>query len=139
MHVRSTIVPLVVVLLAIGCARSLSPVLYPNETLNRAGRDQAERDIAACRALADEWVHGTATRDVARGTAVGGAAGAAVGAVGGAVSGRGAGAGAAVGAATGATAGAIHGAVKQTEPTPVYRAYVERCLKDRGYDVIGWQ
>ncbi|HEY3019959.1 MAG TPA: hypothetical protein VGJ32_07180, partial [Solirubrobacteraceae bacterium] len=64
---------------------------------------------------------------------------AAIGAVGGAVSGRGAGTGAAVGAATGATAGAVHGAAKQTEPSPVYKRYVDRCLGERGYAVIGWQ
>ena len=69
---------------------------------------------------------------------MGGAGGAAVGAVAGAVSGRGAGTGAAVGAATGATA-AVHGAAKQTEPSPVYKQYVNRCLKERGYEVLGWQ
>lgn len=55
------------------------------------------------------------------------------------MSGRGAGVGAAVGAATGATAGAVHGAAKQTAPSPVYTRYVDRCLRERGYEVIGWQ
>lgn len=55
------------------------------------------------------------------------------------MSGRGAGFGAAVGAATGATAGLVHGAAKQTEPSPVYKQYVNRCLHERGYDVLGWQ
>jgi hypothetical protein len=44
-----------------------------------------------------------------------------------------------VGAATGATAGAVRGAVKQTEPSPVYKQFVDRCLRERGYDVVGWQ
>ncbi len=122
-----------------GCASSQSPVLYPNAKLKQVGREQASRDIEECRKLADDYVQSTAAKDVAKGAAVGGAAGAAIGAVGGAVSGRGAGTGAAVGAATGATAGAVHGAAKQTEPSPVYKRYVDRCLGERGYEVIGWQ
>ena len=122
-----------------GCASSQSPVLYPNAKLKQVGREQASRDIEECRKLADDYVQSTAAKDVAKGAAVGGAAGAAIGAVGGAVSGRGAGIGAAIGAATGATAGAAHGAVKQTEPSPVYKRYVDRCLGERGYEVIGWQ
>ena len=130
-----------------GCARTQTPVLYPNAKLREAGPEQAEHDIEACRRLASQHVHGTAGRDIGRGAAVGGATGGATGAVGGAVhgamSGRGAGVGAAVGAATGAaagaTAGAVHGAVKQTEPSPVYKEFVNRCLRERGYDVIGWQ
>src|SRR5207245_9339092 len=96
-------------------------------------------DVAEGRQVADNHVQSTAAKDVAKGAAVGGAAGAAIGAVGGAVSGRGAGTGAAVGAARGATAGAVHGAAKQTEPSPVYKRYVDRCLGERGYEVIGWQ
>ena len=122
-----------------GCASSQSPVLYPNAKLKQVGREQASRDIEECRKFADDYVQSTAAKDVAKGAAVGGAAGAAIGAVGGAVSGRGAGTGAAVGAATGATAGAVHGAAKQTEPSPVYKRYVDRCLGERGYEVIGWQ
>ena len=122
-----------------GCASSQSPVLYPNAKLKQVGREQASRDIEECRKLADDYVQSTAAKDVTKGAAVGGAAGAAIGAVGGAVSGRGAGTGAAVGAATGATAGAVHGAAKQTEPSPVYKRYVDRCLGERGYAVIGWQ
>ena len=130
-----------------GCARAQKPVLYPNVKLREVGSEQAERDIAACRRLAAQHVEGTAGRDIGRGAAVGGAtagaAGAAGGAVHGAMRGRGAGAGAAVGAATGAAAGATAGAVreamKQTEPSPVYKSFVNRCLRERGYDVLGWQ
>jgi hypothetical protein len=130
-----------------GCARLQKPVLYPNVKLREAGPEQAQRDIEDCRRLAAQHVEGTAGRDIGRGAAVGGVTSGAAGAVGGAVygamRGRGAGAGAAVGAATGAaagaTAGAVRGAVKQTEPSPVYKEFVNRCLRERGYDVIGWQ
>jgi outer membrane lipoprotein SlyB len=129
------------------CSRAQKPVLYPTAKTRDAGPEQVQRDIDDCRKLASDYVESTAGRDIAKGAAVGGGAGAAVGAAGGAVrgamSGRGAGAGAAtgaaVGAATGATAGVVHGAVKNTEPNPVYKQFVNRCLRERGYDVIGWQ
>jgi len=61
------------------------------------------------------------------------------GAGGEAVAGGGAGRGAAIGAATGATAGAIHGAVKSSGPSPAYKNFADRCLREKGYEVIGWQ
>jgi uncharacterized protein YcfJ len=122
-----------------GCAGAQKPVLYPNDHLQQVGQEQAERDIEACRKFASEHVAGTAAKDIGKDTVVGAAGGAAIGAVGGAVSGGGAGRGAAIGAATGGTAGAVHGAVKQTEPSPIYKQFVNRCLRERGYDVVGWQ
>ena len=121
------------------CASSQSPVLYPNAHLQQVGQPQAAQDIAACRQLADQYVSSGAGKEIAKDTAVGGVGGAAVGAVAGAVSGGGAGRGAAIGAATGATAGVVHGAARQTGPSPVYKGFVDRCLRDRGYEVIGWQ
>jgi outer membrane lipoprotein SlyB len=130
-----------------GCASTQKPVLYPNAKAREVGKEQADRDVEECRKLASEYVNSTAGKDIGKGAAgggaIGGTAGAAGGAVRGAMSGRGAGAGAAtgaaVGAATGATAGAVRGAIKQGEPSPVYKQFVNRCLRDRGYDVIGWQ
>src|SRR3989442_1152654 len=88
-----------------GCASSQSPVLYPNEKLKQAGREQADREITECRKLADAYVQSTAGKDVAKGAAVGGAAGGASGARGGAVRGprarNGAGGGGAARAARG--------------------------------------
>lgn len=122
-----------------GCSTAEHPVLYPNVHLQRVGQTQAEGDIAACRDLASQYVESTAGKDIAKNTAIGGVGGAAVGAVGGAVSGHGAGRGAAIGGATGATAGAVRGTAKQIGPSRVYKNYVNRCLREKGYDVIGWQ
>ncbi len=132
---------LAVVVLGAGCARYQSPVLYPNAKLQTVGKAQAEADIAACRALADDYMtSGTSTaKEIGKDTAVGGLGGAAIGAVGGAVSGAGAGRGAAIGAATGATAGAVHGTARSVGPSPIYKGFVDRCLHDKGYQVIGWQ
>ncbi|MBI1735697.1 MAG: cell envelope biogenesis protein OmpA [Candidatus Rokubacteria bacterium] len=133
--------------LAGACAGSQKPVLYPNAKVQEVGREQAERDVDDCRRLAGDYVKNTAAKDIGKDAAVGGATGAATGAAGGAVhgavSGRGAGGGAAtgaaVGAAAGATAGAVRGAVKNTEPSPIYKEFVNRCLAERGYQVLGWQ
>jgi outer membrane lipoprotein SlyB len=128
----------VILMIAAGCAHSQSPVLYPNAKLKEA---QADAEISACRSLADDYVSsGPATaKEIGKDTAAGGVGGAAVGAVAGAVSGGGAGRGAAIGAATGATAGAVHGTYKSSGPSPVYKNFVDRCLRERGYEVIGWQ
>ena len=132
---------LTVVALGTGCAHSQSPVLYPNAKYKEAGREQADAEIAACRSLADDYISsgGATAKEIGKDTAVGGVGGAAIGAVAGAVSGGGAGRGAAIGAATGATAGAVHGTAKRMDPSPIYKGFVDRCLRERGYEVIGWQ
>jgi outer membrane lipoprotein SlyB len=122
-----------------GCAGARQPVLYPNAHTQQVGKAQADQDVATCRALASQYAQRGAGKEVARDTALGGAGGAAVGAVGGAVSGYGAGRGAGVGAATGATTGLLRGLFRGTEPNPIYKNFVDRCLRERGYDVIGWQ
>jgi hypothetical protein len=139
--VRVTTRVLMVVAVGVGCAHSQSPVLYPNAKLEQVGKAQADADIATCRQKADGYVSsgGATAKEVGKDTAVGGAGGAAVGAVAGAGSGGGAGRGAAIGAATGATAGAVHGAVKSAGPSPIYKNFVDHCLRDKGYQVIGWQ
>ncbi len=138
--VRVTLSLAAAVLVLSGCA-SPQPVLYPNRHLSTVGQAAADRDIERCVAMAEN--HGASSKDgaagdVAGGTAVGGGVGAAVGAVGGAIVGS-AGRGAAVGAATGATAGLIRGLFKTRKPSPVHKKFVNKCLRDRGYEPIGWK
>ncbi len=134
---RKALAVLVSVLTLSACAAS-RPVLYPNAHLARVGQGQAEQDVAACRGLADQYIASGGAGTVAGSTAVGGGAGAAIGAAGGAVRGS-AGTGAAVGAATGATAGFLRGLFKASEPSPVYKNFVNHCLRERGYEPVGWQ
>ena len=47
--------------------------------------------------------------------------------------------GRAAGAAGGATAGAVSGAFDADDPEGVFQNYVNRCLGEIGYEVIGWQ
>jgi outer membrane lipoprotein SlyB len=121
-----------------GCAAK-RPVLYPNPHLQDVGPEIAAMDIEDCLARADGGVGDVSGAEtVAKDTAGGAGAGGAIGAAGGAVVGH-AGRGAAIGAATGATRGLIRGIFSSRNRDPIYMAYANRCLRDRGYDVIGWR
>lgn len=126
-------------LLIAGACASKRPVLYPNAKLRTVGSTTAEGDIDACIAFAEgHGVDPGQMEGVAGSTAAGGAVGGATGAASGAVLGR-PGTGAAVGAAGGAAGGLVRGALKSRDPDPVFRRFVERCLRERGYDVVGWR
>ncbi len=122
---------------ASGCSGP-RPVLYPNRHLQQVGEDQASRDIEECQKLAEDYVASGGAATVAGNTVVGAGVGGATGAVGGAIRG-GAGIGAAVGAATGATLGLFRGLFQASEPSPTHKAFVNRCLGERGYESIGWE
>lgn len=126
-------------LLALAACAAKRPVFYPNAAYREAGADAAQRDVDACLEFAHREGHGTPAAARAGGEAVGGAAvGAATGAAVGAVVG-GAGRGAAAGAAGGGTAALLHGIFRSRDPDPIERSFVEQCLGERGYQVIGWE
>lgn len=72
-------------------------------------------------------------KGTATGAAVGGASGAAVGAVFGKV-----GKGEAAGALGGAAA-LTSGLIRSGEPNPMFKRFVEKCLREKGYEPIGWK
>ncbi|MEX2493538.1 MAG: glycine zipper family protein [Nitrospirales bacterium] len=122
-----------------GCAGP-QPVLYPNAHLQEMGKDLADEDVAACEELAEDYVSkSNAGEKVAGRTVAGGAIGAAGGAVGGAIAGN-VGIGAAIGAAVGATQGFLQGlfGASRSDPSPAYRNFVNRCLEEHGYELMGW-
>lgn len=115
-------------------------MLYPNSHLQAVGQATAERDIADCRRLADQAGadRGRGQGEAAAGGAVaGGAVGGAAGAAGGAIAGA-PGTGAAIGAASGAAAGLIRSLFRSDGPSQAYRNVVDRCLRERGYEPVGW-
>jgi outer membrane lipoprotein SlyB len=136
----------VVALLAsglVGCATA-SPVLYENQKYEEVGRSGAARDIVECEELADR---AGATMDAgkagqaAKSAGVGAVGGAAAGAVGGAIGGS-PGIGAAAGAASGVVwslFSAMFGWMTPSQPSSVHVNYVNMCLADRGYQVVGWK
>lgn len=122
---------------------SARPVLYPNATLNRVGAAQGRAEADACmvKAASAGLTPDEKTNAVARGAGAGAATGGVASAVGALVTGRGSEgairAGAA-GAAVGGSAGAVQGAFRNDRPSSTYRNFVQRCLGEKGFDVIGW-
>ena len=76
---------------------------------------------------------GQAARSGAVGAIVGGGTGAVVGLITGDP-----GRSAAVGAAGGGTGGFLSSLFRRSQPSTAYRRYVDRCLRERGYDPVGW-
>jgi outer membrane lipoprotein SlyB len=117
-----------------GCASTPSarPVLYPNITLQRVGETQARAQADACMARAasaglSPYENNNA---VAQGAGMGAATGGVAAAVGALITGR---SGDSV-----LRAGAVQGAFHRDRPNMVYRSFVQRCLAEKGFDVIGW-
>lgn len=121
---------------------SARPVIYTTSTPSAEAQARSRQETDACMARAqsagltpDEKNNETGRR-AGQGAAVGGVA-AAVGAL---VTGRGVEGvirSGAVGAAVGGSAGAVSGAMSE-RPSGTYRNYVQRCLSDKGHQVIGW-
>lgn len=123
---------LVILFLIISCASK--PQLYPNQKYKSAGKEVASKDIDQCMADADAYLKSSKGKQVAKGAGAGAAIGAAMGAVSGMFSGnmgRGMVRGGAIGAAGGGTAGAL-------SPDEIKHRYVNQCLAEKGYQVIGW-
>lgn len=122
-----------------GCAAQ-QPVLYPNAKYRETGKEVAQREIESCDKLArDSGVTPGGGERVAREGGTGAAVGGATGAVAGAIRRGNVLDGAVAGAAIGGTAGAVHGATRSGDPGSVYKGFMQRCLRERGYEVIGWQ
>ncbi len=126
-------------LLLLAACSQKRPVLYPNYHLQEVGDETAQAEIDECMQLAKEYgASSDSSGKVAKKTAGGGAVGAAGGAASGAVFGS-VGRGAAAGAAGGAAVGCLQGLFSSREPDPVHRRFVETCLRERGYEPIGWK
>ena len=129
------------ILLGLVACSGPKPILYPNTHLEAVGPDMAQHDISECRKMA-EAAGATPERGkggkIAGSTVAGAGVGAAGGAVGGAVVGA-AGSGSAIGAASGATMGLLRGLFSSPKPSQACMRFVDRCLKERGYEPVGWE
>lgn len=118
------------------------PVLYPNATLNRVGTAQGQAEIDGCisRAMAAGLTPDEKTNAVGRRAGEGAATVGVASAVGALLTGRGGDVlrSGAIGAAVGGSAGAVSGAFHNDKPSGIFRQFVQRCLSERGFDVIGW-
>jgi len=121
-----------------GCGAS-RPVLYPNAHLQEIGQAKAEQDIDACIQKANEYKAGSdKTKEIAKDTATAGVVGAATGAVIGAITGD-MGRSAAIGGAGAATATMGMGVMRSGEPDPIFKQFVEQCLREKGLQSLGWR
>lgn len=121
-----------------GCATP-QPVIYSNG--KQVNEERLARDTAACRQRADQAVGlNQGRKGVAQKTAEGGIVGAVTGAVTGMFKStneifeR-----ASIGLAAGGVGVAVKAMVDLNKPDKVYEEYVERCMKERGHDVLGWR
>lgn len=119
------------------------PILRSNKHLHLYGRQMAQQEIEACRIKIEEAGLRPGTNQSANaaagavlGLTLGGAVGASAGVVGGL---PGIAIGAAAGSAIGFTVGLLGGTFKPLEPNPPYADAVTKCLKDKGYEVSGWE
>ncbi|MDX1764205.1 MAG: hypothetical protein R3231_07785 [bacterium] len=134
--ILSTLCPCLLLLSA--CATK-SPVLYPNTHYQNMGEVQAAEDVSYCMQLADNTGLKTAAGSrVAKETVVSAGVGAATGAAWEAAMDNAAGTAGASAAAAG-TAGLLRSLMTARDPNRVYKNFVEQCLRERGYQPVGWQ
>lgn len=116
------------------------PVLYPNAKYNRIGSSNSEAIVAKCEERARRAgikKDKRAEKALKRG-AIGAVGGAAAGAAGTAIYGGKVGRGTAAGAVGGGIWGAISTMFSADEPNPVYKGYVNRCIREHGLEVVAW-
>jgi hypothetical protein len=119
------------------------PVLRSNKQLHMYGREAAQQEVEACRRKVEETglnpgVHQSA--NAATGALLGSLLGSAVGASAGIIGGLpGVTIGAAAGGGLGMVVGLAGGTFKPLVPDPPYTDAVSKCLKEKGYEVTGWQ
>ena len=125
-----------------GCATPVAkPAFYPNAHYQRMGAAQAQADAQACAELANQSDVGAVNKvDAARVGAAGAAGVAVAGTVGSVLKGnkpnmKNIAAGA---AAIGAGGAAATAAGQSVGGSSLYRQFVQQCLTERGYQVIGW-
>lgn len=100
---------------------------------------KAQEEIDACLQLAEaSGAKVDKGQEIGKNTAGAAVIGAVSGAAWGAFFGD-AGKRAGAGAAAGAAGALVHGAMKSGDPDVIFRGFVERCLREKGYEVIGWR
>lgn len=124
----------ILILLTLVASCASKPKLYPNAHYKTVGKDKAQEAVNQCIKDAEEYLENSKSKQVGKSAGVGAAIGAAWGVVTGLFTGdygRAMVRGATVGGAVGATSGAL-------SPDQIKQRYVNQCLAEQGYHVIGW-
>lgn len=130
--ITASLMTLTLTLILMGCASK--PQLYPNHKLQKVGKEKADQDIKQCTELADNYLESGAGKKIAKSAGAGAVVGAAVGGALGLFTGN-VGRGLVQGGAVGGVAGGAQGAMS---PDQIKKNFVNKCLAERGYEVIGW-
>ena len=134
--------------LAISACAAQKPVLFSNAHLTSVGSPVSERDIDECITKAKAGSEAAPSTDSPKESPLAGAAtssvvGAAAGGAGGAIvcnAGQGAAAGAVAGAVGSLMYALLQGRLfERKPPEPITRQLTERCLREKGYDPVGWK
>lgn len=130
----------IVLLLTSACSSTPQrPRFFPNDHYRRVGSAVADADAQQCMALADQYVENPSVWQDAAVSGLGGAAiGAGTGAVGGVIMKGKVGRATAAGAAVGSVIGIASSLAKAGDRNPSYDRFVEHCLQQKGYQVVGW-
>lgn len=127
------------IILFTGCAYK-DPVLYPNAKYNKIGKSSANQIVSKCEDKAKDagLKKDKSLEKAARRGGAGVVAGAATGAASTAIYGGNVGRGTAAGAVGGSIWGFFSTLFSSEDPNPVYKRYVDTCVRDNGLKVIGW-
>jgi outer membrane lipoprotein SlyB len=133
----------VVLLAAVTACAGPQPILRSNKQLHLYGKQMARQEIESCQKQVEKAGLRPGTNQSANaatgavlGLTLGGAVGASAGVVGGL---PGVAIGAAAGSGLGLVVGLLGGTFKPLEPDPPYADAVTGCLKEKGYEVSGWE
>ena len=130
---------LISITLMLNACGAKRPVLYPNNHLKEIGRAKADQEIDDCIRLATEYrAGGDRAKEIAGNTGKAGVIGAATGAVIGVITGD-IGRATAIGGAGAATATMGSGIMRSDEPDPVFKQFVDQCLREKGFQPLGWR
>lgn len=130
---------LFIITICLSACAAKRPVLYPNAYLKEIGQAKANQEIDACIRIANEYqAGGDKSSEIAKNTGKAGIVGAATGAVIGVITGD-FGRATAIGGAGAATATMGSGIMRSDEPDPVFKQFVEQCLREKGLQPLGWR
>ncbi len=129
--------PLALLIVLTAC--SARPQLYPNAALQKRGGERAAQDVDQCIAQAEERASTGKLGNAAINAGIAGVAGAGGGAAGAWAAGPGYSIGHSAGASAAASAAGtfLINALDNDVP-PAVKNYVEICLRNKGYEVTGW-
>jgi len=141
-HLWQRLIGIVLLLTLVACSGP-QPILRSNKHLHVSGKQVAQQEIDSCQKKVEgtglrPGVHQSANAGsgAVLGLLLGGAMGASAGVIGGL---PGMTIGAAAGSGLGLLVGVLGGTFKPLEPDPPYADAVTSCLKEKGYEVSGWE